>query len=157
MPTRFDDVARTWLQDAMKYTHALTVAYAYEQIGEVNLQSVRRHLRLLHAFVDGKLFGKRFNKIPLSRRTQYVAFPTAISNWRNPHIHMAWFVPETEFSIFENLFRANTSLWQKLVPAGTHQLEVIYDASNWIGYCKAQCPTDQIIFSSELVPEIAHS
>ncbi|MBB5372468.1 hypothetical protein HNP71_000706 [Acidocella aromatica] len=116
---------------------------------------LRKNLRNLHAMVDGALFSKRFHTKPLSTRTSYFAFPSGIKIDSMLHVHMAWSVPEAKINAFESLFPDNkpVTCWNKLVQAGTHKLERIYDTYGWLQYCTKQSPFVLTILSPELIPE----
>lgn len=134
-----------------EFTHALTLTYSYTQIGEVNFHSIRKNLKLLQSLIDGKIYGKRYHLNSFPNRTEYVAFPTSISNWRMPHIHLLWTTQEEKSSDFEKMFQTKASPWQKIVPKGTHKLEILYNKSGWISYCLDQCQLELIVIGSELI------
>jgi hypothetical protein len=117
--------------------------------------SVPRHLRLLSAMVDRKLFGCRFRDRLLKDRSHFFAYLTGLEQGAMMHVHMVWSLTPDKFNTFETLFAdgERATPWQKIVPAGTHKLELLYDADGWIGYSARQSDWNVTILSSELIPE----
>ncbi len=117
--------------------------------------SVREDLRQLSARVDRKLFGCRFRDLLLKDRSHFFAYLTGLQPGAMMHVHMVWSIPSDKHNTFETLFAdgERKTPWQRVVPAGTHKLELLYDADGWIGYSARQSDWNVTILSSELIPE----
>ena len=115
---------------------------------------LRHDLRLMWAFVDGDLFGSRFDKKPLLKRSNFFGFPS-VSPDNMLHVHMIWKVQEDRWTAFEDMFKdgAPETPFTKLVASGTHKLDRLYEIDGWVNYCSKQCLWRNCIISQELVPE----
>jgi len=117
--------------------------------------SVSCHFRLLSAMVDRKLFGCRFRERLLKDRSNFFAYLSGLAPGAMMHAHLVWSVPENRYATFEKLFdngKRNTP-WQKIVPAGTHKLELLYNTGGWIRYSARQSHWNVTMLSSALIPE----
>jgi hypothetical protein len=171
--------ASAWIC-TFKWTHALTFSYPVPNMSPVSRKSacgrvaaqaapsnlipplltsstekiLRHDLRLMWAFVDGDLFGSRFHKKPLLKRSNFFGFPS-VSSGDMLHVHMIWNVQEDRWTAFEDMFRdgAPESPFTQLVASGTHKLDRLHEIDGWVNYCSKQCLWRNCIISQELVPE----
>ncbi|MGY6286087.1 hypothetical protein ACXIT0_24890 [Methylorubrum extorquens] len=89
----------------------------------ISLEQVHRDLDRLHARVDRKLFGCRFNELPGEQRTAFVGFVEHART--NLHVHLTWRVPETRAEEFVSVI---AEAWRATGPAATIDVQPIRDA-----------------------------
>jgi hypothetical protein len=147
---------RPTTNQSMKFkNHKTTNSYPdYTKSFDWSKTSVPRHLKLIHAFVDKKLFGCRFNLLAPEKRSFFFAFISGDGETRMLHTHMIWSVCAERQEKFEALFsdKNKKTLWNKLVPSGTHKIEKLYDADGWETYCKKQSRWEETVISSVFMP-----
>lgn len=133
-------------------THALTFTW---NDSAVSLDRIRTVLRHLHASVDRRLLGTRFNTVHASRRTAFVAVVELLGT--HPHVHVAWRVSGEFHGQFETMFFGRRpTIWCRLAPAGDCLIEGIGAAQGWIAYMTKALDADDadghMILSSEFLP-----
>lgn len=136
-----------WLAQ-QQWTHAVTLSYNDWPISRARM---RANLRDLHGYVDRRLLGTRFHKLPPARRSRFVAFVEAEGH--HPHLHCGWFVP-TGRRVMElaRLFR-HENVWARFAPAGTFELRIIEQGRGWWSYAtKHVTAEDDWFFSEDFLP-----
>lgn len=93
--------------------------------------------------------------MPRDRRTAFILIPEHLNT--NTHAHGLIRVAADRLAEFEDMFRAPRSLfWSRLAPAGTHDVQPIYDERGWAHYCLKLAHADtEWITSDEHLPEHA--
>lgn len=150
-PIGLHHARRQFLADLFP-TYALTLAFNDWPISHDRIRTVLRHL---HAAVDRRLFGTRYNQLPHQERTSFAAVIELFD--AHPHLHTAWKVCTDRAEQFEELFAGRKPpLWTHFAPAGTAVLKVITDAQGWTSYLSKHLPGSDsaglLIFSSEHLP-----
>lgn len=111
-----------------------TGAAARGERTRVTYDMAREKLKGFHARVDRKLIGTRYNKASPEQRTNFVAYVEHAST--NFHFHILWHVPEERIAKFEMLFPENErSLWNELIPSGSHKFWRITNLERDANYC----------------------
>lgn len=138
---------------AQNPTHALTLAYN----GPASHTKIRADLCHLHARLDRKLLGRRFNVLPGEGRTWFAAFGEHLTT--NAHAHLVVRVPPDRCAEFERLFPTGTGrcdLWTRLAPAGTYAAEPLSDPAGWARYSIKDLTEDSVwMLSGEFLPNRA--
>ncbi|HEV7456747.1 MAG TPA: hypothetical protein VGN96_08210 [Roseococcus sp.] len=112
----------------------------------------RIDLRALHARLDRRLFGKRFNARPAAARVWFVA---ALENLKaNGHAHLAVRVPHGHQDAFVDLVNGFPSIWRSLVTRGSHDLQPIECVMRWAAYATKDVTSlvDEWLLSDEFLP-----
>lgn len=118
-------------------THAVTLIWNPED-GRLGLEQVRIEITRAHCRTDRALTNKRFNKLPVARRTGYVGFIEHPET--NTHAHLAWRVPVEHHAQFADVLKG---WWDHLHPYGEAHVEVIHNAAGWASYiskCQWRAP-----------------
>jgi hypothetical protein len=95
---------------------------------EMSTETAEKHLRILDAAWNRKLFGKKFFRLPEDRRLFYVALPEHKSNL---HYHLLVRVPVAVRNSFRAIIPA---LWKRQVPSGTVDVREIDNLRTAAGY-----------------------
>ncbi|KQQ09562.1 hypothetical protein ASF56_24930 [Methylobacterium sp. Leaf122] len=94
----------------------------------IPLEQVHRDMDWLHRETDRKLFGTRFNKLPLQERSSFVG---SIENQNsNVHVHLAWTVPDARVDEFTEIV---TDAWLAKTRFTSIRVKLIRD-SGWGEY-----------------------
>jgi len=109
-------------------THAVTLIWNPEN-GWLGLEQARADIARVHCRIDRALTNKRFNKLPIARRTGYVGFIEHPET--NTHAHLAWRVPVEHHAQFASVLKG---WWDDLHPYGDARVDVIHDAAGWASY-----------------------
>ena len=129
-------------------THALTLSYN----DLVSARRVRSDLDDMHAHLDRRLLGRRFNQMVSERRTWIAAIVERPDT--NLHLHLVMRVVADRWQTFEGLFPGQRGpFWTMWAPRGTYALTRIYDAAGWVRYAaKTLRMTSEWIDSAEFLP-----
>jgi hypothetical protein len=94
----------------------------------MNTETAEKHLRILDAAWNRKLFGKKFFQLPADQRLFYVALPEHKSNL---HYHLLVRVPVAVRNSFPAIIPA---LWKRQVQSGTVDVREIDNPKTAVGY-----------------------
>lgn len=116
----------------LRFTHALTLAWNRS----LPFDQAVRDLKSVHAKVDRKLFGRRFNTLPVTERTLAVFVFEHIKRRGRIHVHSLWRLGNSAHLLpFARLFPGERGgIWNKVATAGSYKIALADDWSTFAGY-----------------------
>lgn len=103
-------------------------SYRLPTVLHVAPETVQADVKRLHARVDHALYGCRYHRRPISRRTSYVGFVEHETS--NIHVHLAWRVPVDRVEEFPATLRG---AWSDIRPFATDYIVPVRD-DGWAKY-----------------------
>jgi hypothetical protein len=118
---------------------------------KIGLDQIRRDLSRFHRDIDRQIMGSRFSKLPLERRSSYLAVVEHMDS--NAHVHLAWNLPTYHGDEHTLLVNGIATIWRAIAPNGTSVVNPIYDQAGWARYMfkdqRTENDTLRIIVSGE--------
>jgi hypothetical protein len=112
------------------FTHTLAVAFN----SPIQPAAVQRFPKRLHRYIDRRLFGTRFHRIPRSERIIFE--PHFEGGLYHPHWHCLVTVPESRWDSFESLWPGNrgNAFVARWAAGATYDVQRIHDLPGAIDY-----------------------
>jgi hypothetical protein len=147
---------RAWVEHFRDLRFNVAVTLSWNR--SLPLEIGRRHLSIIHAMVDKKLFGRRFDVKPKAERTSAVFVFEGVGPGGHLHAHSLWRLRDRDQVLpFARLFPGERGgHWNKVAKAGSYKVNLAEDWSAFAGYAlkdqhmSSDCR--EIVWSDEFYP-----
>lgn len=130
-------------------SYAVTLTFNWR--GGIGPRSAVQCVGLLGRKIDELRLGSRYYKKPVESRSLFVFVPEKWGEY--PHYHGVFQMPRSDSgrSITNDYSALIRVLWSDIVPAGTADVQDLYDPDGWLSYMTKETPLsdDAVVFAQD--------
>lgn len=130
---------------------SFAVTLTFNWRGNISPRSSAQCVRLLGRKIDELRLGSRYYKKPVEARSLFVFVPEKWGSY--PHYHGVFQMPCPSFGrgITNDYSALIRMFWSDIVPAGTADVQDLYDPDGWLSYMTKETPLsdDAVVFAHD--------